>query len=299
MLTHIDLFAGIGGFTMAAYQNGFETIFVCEKDKFACQTYQANFQSPNPLPNDITQLESIPTCDLLTFGSPCQNLSFAGNRKGLEGEKSILFYEAVRLLKQSQPKTFLMENVVMTQNNKDIILKELQSCGYVVFNEILNSKDFGVPQNRKRNFWMGIRKDLGKVFFSFPHYHIQTKLKDILESNVDPKYTLSDRYLTSLKARQERHSKKGNGFTYDPIDINGIANTLHVGGSSIESNLIKQDNIRRLTPRECFRLQGYPDTYMFVCSDSQLYKQIGNSITIPLVSAIIKEIRKQLLGDVN
>ena len=295
MLTHIDLFAGIGGFTLATQQHGFQTIFVCEKDKFACQTYQANFQSPNPLPNDITTLESIPTCDLLTFGSPCTNLSFAGNRLGLQGDQSKLFYEAVRLLKQSQPKTFLMENVVMTKDNKILIQKELESSGYIVFNEILNSKDFGVPQNRKRNFWVGIRKDLGKVFFSFPHYHIQMKLKDILESNVDPKYTLSDRYLISLKARQERHSKKGNGFTYDPIDINGIANTLHVGGSSIESNLIKQDNIRRLTPRECFRLQGYPDTYTFICSDSQLDKQIGNSITIPLVSAIVKEIKKHLL----
>jgi DNA (cytosine-5)-methyltransferase 1 len=187
-----------------------------------------------------------------------------------------------------------------------------------------------VPQNRKRNFWVGIRADIGKLFFSFPHYHVQTKLKDILESNVDPKYNLSDRYLTSLKARQDRHSSKGNGFTYDPIDPNGNANTLHVGGSSIESNLIKilrydhtssdpypkdqlntptlecnknltnicieSDIIRRLTPRECFRLQGFSDTFILPCSDSQLYKQAGNGITVPVVSAIIKEIKRQLLG---
>jgi len=302
---------------------------MCELDKYACQTLHANFKVPNDLPNDITKIDILPAHDLLLAGFPCQDFSFAGQRKGFAGDRGKLFYELLRVIQRNQPKYFLLENVRMNPDIHKQITISLEGIGYRVFNEILNSKDFGVPQNRKRNFWVGFRKDIAPLFFQFPHYHLQTRLIDILEKDVDPKYNLSERYLTSLKAREARHKAKGNGFTYPPLDPQGVANTIHVGGASKEANLIsmyftdhtkaniknihqqrdtsytwdtsgnnqaveQQSTIRRLTPREYARLQGFPDSFKFAVSESQLYKQFGNAVTVPVITAILKSLFSQI-----
>lgn len=323
--TYISLFAGIGGFDLALNSLGGKCVFVCELSKFACQTYKANFETPNSLPNDINTIHILPACDVMVGGFPCQDFSFAGNKLGFEGDRGKLFYQLIRVINANKPKLMLFENVVMKEEIRKTITKELQTCGYTVVNQILNSADFGVPQNRKRNYWLCVRSDIPLGFFQWPSPQPKTTLKTILEPTVDPKYFLSERYLNSLAQRETRHQAKGNGFTYQPLNVDGIRDTIHVGGASKEANLIQiyklahtnqdchvdsdlcpcldqnkgyashgiqqnQEGIRRLTPRECARLQGFPDTFRFVVSDSQLYTQFGNAVTVNVIKALMTKI---------
>ncbi len=316
--TFIDLFAGIGGMRIAFQNLGGKCVFSSEWDKFAQQTYEANF---GEVPfGDITRIseETIPDHDILIAGFPCQPFSIAGvSKKNSLGKKhgfldetqGTLFFDIARILKHKKPPTFMLENVknLLTHDKRKtfrVIKNTLEELGYSIFYDILNSKFF-VPQNRARIFIIGFHKDYftSEVSFRFPEMPEQRSpqfavFKDILEKNVDAKYTLSDKLWVYLQDYALKHKSRGNGFGYGLTDMNGIARTIsaryYKDGAEV---LVRQGNKnpRRLTPRECARLQGYEDIFdLSRVSDNQAYKQFGNSVTVPLIQAIGVKIAEQL-----
>ena len=313
MFKFIDLFAGIGGVRLAFESAGGECVFTSEWDKFSQKTYQANF---GVIPHgDITKISAhdIPACDILCGGFPCQSFSLAGVSKrismGLEHgfkdkTRGTLFFEIVRILEEKQPKAFLLENVKNLVNHDkgatmETVLKSLDEVGYDVRYEVINSNGY-VPQKRERVYIVGFRKDLGKVNFEFPKPKDDgRRLKDILEPSVPDKYTLTDGLWACLNRHADRHKAKGNGFGYWIADLNGFSRTLvaryYKDGAQI---LIPQEGKkpRRLTPRECARLMGFGEDFKIVVSDCQAYKQFGNSVAVPLVAAIAKQMVKALDG---
>ena len=309
----IDLFAGIGGLRIGFEKIGGKCIFSSEIDKFACDTYEKNF-GERPA-GDITKIsaENIPNHEILVAGFPCQPFSIAGvskkNSLGREtgfNDKSqgTLFFEIVRILKAKRPKAFLLENVKNLKSHDGgktfkIILNSLHELDYEIFSEVLDGKFF-VPQHRERTFIVGFNKKIYKnISFDFD-FEIPEKLpalKDILEKNVDEKYTLSDKLWNYLQNYAEKHRAKGNGFGFGLPDLDGISRTLsaryYKDGSEI---LIRQENKnpRKLTPRECARLQGFPENFKIVVSDTKAYQQFGNSVVVPLVTKIAEKIIKKL-----
>lgn len=313
----IDLFAGIGGIRMA-YQNlGGKCVFTSEWNNFAKRTYEANF---GEVPfGDITKISenSIPDHDILLAGFPCQPFSIAGvSKKNALGRKhgfldetqGTLFFDIARILKHKKPKAFMLENVKnLTSHDKgktfNVIQSTLTELGYTIHFQVLDGKHF-VPQHRERIIIVGFRDDTfkGKEKFKFPKLpQSKAKMKDILEQKPDMKYTLSDKLWNYLQAYAVKHKAKGNGFGFGMTDLNGISRTLsaryYKDGSEI---LIPQDGInpRRLTPRECARLQGFPDKFIIPVSDNQAYRQFGNSVTVPLIQAVGKKLVNELL-DLN
>lgn len=310
----IDLFAGIGGIRLA-YQNlGGKCVFTSEWNNFAKKTYEANF---GEVPfGDITKISenSIPDHDILLAGFPCQPFSIAGVSKKnalgrqhgfLDETQGTLFFDIARILKHKKPKAFMLENVKNLvshdkSNTFKVIKNTLTELGYSIHHRILDGKHY-VPQHRERIIIVGFKNDIfkGKENFQFPKLPEPTaKIKDILEEKTDPKYTLSDKLWTYLQNYAAKHKAKGNGFGFGMTDLNGISRTIsaryYKDGSEI---LIPQDNInpRRLTPRECARLQGFPDEFIIPVSDNQAYRQFGNSVTVPLIQAVGKQLVKELL----
>lgn len=297
--TFIDLFAGIGGIRMGFESVGGECVFTSEWDKSAQQTYQANYKE---LPyGDITRIseEEIPPHDIILAGFPCQPFSQAGLKKGFEDTRGTLFFDIARIIKHHKPKVVFLENVRNLAshdkgNTLKVILKSLEELGYTVSYKILNAKDFGVPQNRARIYIVGFRDN---VLFNFPDEPKNpTKLGDILESKVDPKYTISDKLWAGHKRRKIEHKEKGNGFGYSIFNTQSkytstISARYYKDGSEI---LIEQKNKnpRKLTPREAARLQGYPDSFIIPVSDSQAYRQFGNSVAVPVIKSLAKAIVK-------
>jgi len=331
MYKSIDLFAGIGGIRMGferAFGIDISTVFVSEWDGMAQKTYKANFKDDFEIAGDITQIpeEDIPKFDICLAGFPCQAFSMAGKRKGFDDDykgmcRGTLFEEVVRICDYHKPKVIFCENVKgLTIHDRGrtfkIIKRAFEQIGYTVYDKILNSKDFGVPQNRERIYIVAFRNDIDSSNFSFPVGNNPTTcIKDIMETEaVSVKYYLSTRYLETLKRHKERHAAKGNGFGYEIRDIKGQAGAIVCGGMGRERNLIVDDRltdftpitnikgevnrqgIRRMTPREWARLQGFPDTYKLIVADTHLYKQLGNSVTVNVIEAIAKEIRKVLEG---
>lgn len=305
MLKIIDLFCGIGGISLGFKQASdllnlkLKTVFASEIDKFAVKTYIANHDVQ--VHGDIHKIKSsdIPDHHILLAGFPCQAFSIAGNKLGFEDTRGTLFFEVARIVKEKQPKVVFCENVKNLKTHDKgktikVITSTLEELGYSVFIDVLNSKDFGVPQNRERVYIVAFHKTLNVSEFEFPKHNLKSALKDILEDKVQEKYYLSQKYLDFLENHKKRHKQKGNGFGYQIKSENDIANTLVCGGMGIERNLVQQNGIRRLTPRECARLQGFPDSFKFVVSDTQLYKQFGNSVTVPVIKAIALEILKLL-----
>ncbi len=303
MIKVIDLFAGIGGIRMG-FEQAFgqvDCVFSSEIDKFARQTYVANW---NEMPSGdicLCDEKEIPDFDILLAGFPCQPFSQAGLKKGFADTRGTMFFEIERILKYKKPRAFLLENVKQLRghdkgNTLKVILKRLKDLGYTVFYDVLKARDFGVPQNRERIYIIGFLK---KTYFAFPEpLDINTKVADILEPNVDEKYTISDRLWSGHQRRKEANKKAGKGFGYGLFDKNSpYTNTLsaryYKDGSEI---LIKQTNKnpRKLTPRECARLQGFDDSFRIVVSDVQAYKQFGNSVSIPVVKHIAKSMQKIL-----
>jgi DNA (cytosine-5)-methyltransferase 1 len=295
MFKFIDLFAGIGGIRIPFDMLGGKCVFTSEWDKFSCQTYKANF-GEMPL-GDITKIpvEDIPAHDLLLAGFPCQPFSQAGLKKGFQDTRGTLFFNIAEILNYHRPKAVLLENVKRLRshdggNTLKVITKTLEDLGYTVQTKVLNAKDFGSPQNRERIYIVAF---LGKTDFSFPEPpKKKTKLGDILESDVDRKYTISDRLWAGHQRRLRSHREKGFGFGYSLFDENSeytstISARYYKDGSEI---LIKQKrkNPRKLTPREAARLQGFPDSFLIPVSDGQAYKQFGNSVCVPVISAIAK-----------
>lgn len=301
--TFIDLFAGIGGIRLAYQKEGGACVFSSEIDKFACQTYEANW---NEYPSgDITKIDAkeIPKFDILLAGFPCQAFSIAGKRRGFSDTRGTMFFEVERILEYHKPKCFMLENVKgLVNHDKGKTFKVMREIlegklGYKIYYKVLNAKDFGLPQNRERIIIVGFRNH--DVEFCFPvPTDIKTKLSDILEDKVDPKYTISDKIWASHQRRREAHRAKGNGFGYslfngDSEYASTISARYYKDGSEI---LIEQEgkNPRKLTPREAARLQGFPDSFKLPCSDGQTWKQLGNSVPTKMINAVAKNVVKAL-----
>ena len=301
--TFIDLFAGIGGMRIAYQQSGGKCVYSSEWNKFSQKTYEANF---GEIPDgDITKVnaEDIPDHDILVAGFPCQPFSIAGVSKknslgratGFEDKtQGTLFFDVCRILKAKRPKAFMLENVKNLKSHDhgrtfQIILESLEELDYQVFYDILDGQNF-VPQHRERIIIIGFdRKRYGKdIPFEFNITPVEPKpvLKDILEETVDSKYTLTDHLWEYLQNYAAKHKAAGNGFGYGMAPLDGVSRTLsaryYKDGSEV---LIAQEgkNPRRLTPRECARLQGFPDSFVIPVSDLQAYKQFGNSVVVPLM----------------
>ena len=300
---YIDLFAGIGGIRLPFEKLGGICVFSSEIDKYAVETYKANY---NETPyGDITKIkeEEIPKFDILLAGFPCQAFSVAGKRKGFEDARGTLFFDVARIIKYHKPKVFLLENVKgLLNHNKgetfklmlDILENELD---YKIFYKVLNAKDYGVPQNRERVIIVGFLDH--SIDFRFPKpFDKKLFVGDILDKNIPDKYTISDKMWASHQRRKEEHKKKGNGFGYSLFNekspyTSTISARYYKDGSEI---LIEQKdkNPRRLTPREAARLQGFPESFKIVVSDNQAYKQFGNSVPTKMIGAVADEIIRSL-----
>lgn len=295
----IDLFSGIGGTRLGFYQTGkVSVVFSSEIDKFAVKTYKANF-GEEPL-GDITKIneKSIPEHDILVGGFPCQAFSQAGKKLGFDDTRGTLFFDIARIIKEKRPKAFLLENVKNLKTHDkgrtfNIIESTLRDLNYDVNTIILKAKDFGLPQNRERIYIVGFNKEKISNYkeFNFPSpQYIKTSVGDILEKNVDDKYTISDTLWKGHKRRKNEHKEKGNGFGYtlfnkDSEYTNTLSARYYKDGSEI---LIEQkgNNPRKITPREAARLQGFPENYIIPVSDTQSYKQFGNSVAVPVINSI-------------
>lgn len=298
--TFIDLFAGLGGIRIPFEELGGKCVFTSEWDTFAQKTYLENFgEIPQ---DDITKIDEkdIPSFDILLAGFPCQPFSNAGLKRGFTDTRGTLFFDVVRIVKHHQPKVLFLENVKGLRSHDKgktftVIKNTLEELGYKVFDEVLNAKHYGVPQNRERIYIIAFLDN--NVDFKFPNKSKKkTRLGDILESNVDDKYTLSDRLWAGHQRRRKEHGEKGNGFGYCMFDDNSeytstMSARYYKDGSEI---LIKQKrkNPRKLTPKEALRLQGFPEDYIIPVSDTQAYKQCGNSVAVPVIRAISKEVIK-------
>jgi DNA (cytosine-5)-methyltransferase 1 len=303
--TFIDLFAGIGGIRMAFEKKGGQCVFTSEWDKFSQMTYLENFKEKPE--GDITEVDvkNIPKHDILLAGFPCQPFSHAGRKLGFEDIRGTLFFDIARIIKAKRPKIILLENVKGFKshdkgNTFSVVSRTLESLGYEVNSKVLNARDFGVPQNRERIYIVAIdRKQCKKNEFVFPEPpQKKTRLGDILEKRVDQKYTISDRLWSGHRRRLREHKAKGNGFGYSLFNSESeytstISARYYKDGSEI---LIEQKgkNPRKLTPREAARLQGFPDSFKIPVSDAQAYRQFGNSVAVPVVAAIAREMVKLL-----
>lgn len=312
--TFIDLFAGIGGMRLAFEEAGGECVYSNEWNKFSQQTYMANF---GDMPDgDITQVnaDNILDHDILVAGFPCQPFSIAGvSKKNSLGRatgfadktQGTLFFDVCRILDAKRPKAFMLENVKnLCSHDKGktfkVITESLNELGYEVFYKVIDGQLF-VPQHRERIIIVGFDRERYGSYFDFEFDIIPKEPKpvmaDILEKNVDDKYTLSDKLWTYLQNYAAKHRAAGNGFGYGIAPLEGVSRTLsaryYKDGSEV---LIEQDgkNPRKLTPRECARLQGFPDSFVIPVSDTQAYRQFGNSVVVPLMAAIAKLVVKKL-----
>ncbi len=308
----IDLFAGMGGFRLAMQSQGGECVFSSEWNNFSQQTYFANF---GEMPfGDITLKSTkkfIPKrFDILCAGFPCQPFSIAGvsKKKSLGREtgfkdktQGTLFFDVADIISRHRPKAFYLENVKnLTSHDKGntfrIIRETLEELNYSIHYEVLDGQTY-VPQHRERIMIVGFDNNVfhGEEQFSFPEQHPATRtVKEILDPNIDDKYTLSDKLWTYLQNYAEKHKAKGNGFGYGLVDLNGITRTLSARYYKDGSEILipqKGKNPRRLSPRECARLMGYPDEYILnTVSDVQAYRQCGNSVIVPLITAVSEQI---------
>jgi len=285
-----------------------------EWDKEAQRTYKANFgEMPfGDITKEATKSYIPDDFDLLCAGFPCQAFSIAGKKGGFDDTRGTLFFDVAEIIKRKQPKAIFLENVKGLRNHNggktlSTILNVLRNdLGYFVPEpQIINAKDFGVPQNRERIYIIGFRKDLKIEKFDYP--------KPVKQKNVPPtKYFLSTQYVQTLLNHKARHESKGNGFGYVIIPDDGISNAIVVGGMGRERNLVLDHRItdfiptthikgevnrlgiRKMTPREWARLQGFPDNYLIQVSDSSAYKQFGNSVAVPAIQATAKEILKHI-----
>lgn len=318
--TFVDLFAGMGGFRLAMQKYGGRCVFSSEWNPDAQRTYFANF---GEVPfGDITVpriKDYIPDdFDVLCAGFPCQPFSIAGISKKnslgrahgfLDKTQGTLFFDVAEIIQRRRPKVFFLENVKNLQSHDRgrtfrIISDTLQELGYSIHYQVMDGRFF-VPQHRERIMIVGFRNDLyhGRETFAFPKLRKRScKIRNILELNVNHKYTLTDKLWTYLQTYAKKHKDSGNGFGYGLADLNGISRTLsaryYKDGSEI---LIPQEdglNPRRLTPRECARLMGYEDRYRLdAVSEVQAYRQCGNSVVVPLIMAVAKNLVKSMLRD--
>ena len=320
LFTFIDLFAGIGGMRLAFEAIGGECVFSSEINKYAQATYFANF---NEIPDgDITKINEndVPDHDILVAGFPCQPFSIAGvSKKNSMGKKhgfldksqGTLFFDILRIIKHKRPRAFFLENVknLITHdkgNTFNVIKAALEDANYELYTKIIDGKYF-VPQHRERIYIIGLNKEIYRknIMLQFPTLTDRSlsKVRNILDKKVDDKYELSDKLWQYLQNYAEKHKQKGNGFGFGLVNLDGITRTLSARYYKDGSEILipqKNKNPRRLTPRECARLQGFPDTFKIVVSDTQAYKQFGNSVVVPLIKALAEElIRAMRINSLN
>ncbi len=315
--TFIDLFAGMGGFRIAMQAQGGKCVFSSEWNKYAQETYFANF---GEMPfGDITKESTkqyIPQhFDILCAGFPCQPFSIAGvsKKRSLGREtgfkdktQGTLFFDVADIISRHRPKAFYLENVKnLTSHDKGntfrIICETLEELNYSIYYQVMDGQTY-VPQHRERIMIVGFDKERfhGEEIFNFPEQHeAKRTIQEILDDNPDPKYTLSDKLWAYLQSYAEKHRAKGNGFGYGLVDLNGISRTLsaryYKDGSEILIPQGNGKNPRKLSPRECARLMGYPDNYRLDrVSDVQAYRQCGNSVIVPLITAVSEQIIKTI-----
>lgn len=321
----IDLFAGIGGFRLGFENQGFQCVFSSEIDTHAKDMYYENF-GDTPF-NDVTKIDEqdIPKFDILLGGFPCQPFSIAGEKKGFNDTRGTLFFDIVRILKYHKPKAVVLENVKHFKNHDkgktlNIVLSTLEQLGYEISWQLLNAKDFGVPQNRERTI---IIASLDKIEFDFKKIAKKPEivLKEILEiENDDFEYLEKSEYTLIDNPKQQPSGLIFTGYRNKKIRQKGVReNTEHLSRvhkqpnriyssegthptlSSQESSgryfIFHKDKVRKLTLKECYRLMGFPDNLKLIGTQSKLYNRVGNSIVVPMVEAIAKQIKRQLFSE--
>ncbi len=288
-----DFFCGIGGFHEAALNLGLEVVFACDIDEQARRAYSTNY-GLEPM-GDITLIapDDVPDHELLFAGFPCQPFSIIGQRRGFSDPRGVLFFELLRFIKSKRPQGIVLENVKQLSTfDKGNVLRsietELEGLGYTVESRVLNALDFGLPQKRERTIIVGTRRPF--LRFPWPTGTIKmTPLMDILESDPDPKHYVSDHirqkriaaHTTEVTPAIWHENKGGNVSSHE------WSCALRAGASY---NYLLVDGKRRLTPREQLRLQGFPDRWQIVCSDSETRKQTGNAVPVPMVQAVIERV---------
>lgn len=295
----IDLFAGIGGIRLGFESQGGQCVFSSEWDKYAQDTYEANFKERPS--GDITKIDpkDIPDHDILLGGFPCQAFSICGDQKGFADTRGTLFFNIEQILKVKKPYAFMLENVKNLKSHDKgrtfkTILDHLESLGYFVHHAVLNSLDYGVPQKRERTIIVGFKEDIS---FSFPNpLGIEPNLEDVLENDelVEEKYFVSEEIKRKRMAKVKpnypipsiwHENKSGN------ISALKYSCALRAGASY---NYLVVNGVRRPTPRELLRLQGFPDTFEIVVPYTQLRKQAGNSVSVPVIEAVAKQMLKSI-----
>lgn len=297
-----SLFCGCGGLDLGFHQAGYDIVWANDFDKYAVKTYNCNF--PNPaICADLNEIDinTIPEHDVLIGGFPCQPFSMMGKEKGFDDKRGTLFFRVVEIIinqrdRGHQPRIVVLENVRnLLKHDKGrtfkIIKETLENLGYHVFADKLNSADYGVPQTRNRVFLVCLLDDIEYIFPK--GQGTEKKLQDILEDDVDDKYFLSERILKTIMS-----NGTGGYYAKSEIDLEiarPLTATMAKMHRACQDNYITQaKGIRRLTPRECARLQGFPDDFKINVSDAQAYKQFGNAVTVKVSNAIAKSILEQV-----
>lgn len=300
----ISLFAGIGGLDTGFIENGYEVVWANDIDKYAAQTYQANYSSPIIL-GDLNEinLDEIPSADIVIGGFPCQPFSSMGELKGFEDARGTLFFRIVELIQNQierghKPKALVLENVRNLKHHDKgktfkVIKKTLMDLGYKVYDQVLNSSDYGVPQTRNRTFIVCFSNS--ETEFSYPEKtDLTLTLQDVLEHDVDKKYFLSDRILPTILS-----NGTGGYKAKSEIDLKiarPLCATMAKMHRACQDNYVTQNGrVRRLTPRECARLQGFSDDFIIPVSDTQAYKQFGNAVTANVSRAVALKVKEALI----
>lgn len=293
-----SLFSGCGGLDLGFIKAGFDVIWANDIDHFSVQSYKANIgEHINHSDINSINLNDIPEHDLLVAGFPCQPFSIMGKEQGFEDHRGSLFFRICKIIESHQPGVVVLENVgrILTHKKGEtfsVIKENIERHGYKMYYKILNSSDFGVPQTRNRIFIVCLRNH--DIEFSFPvGQPLILKLHDILEKNVDKKYYLSE------KIKKTILSNGSGGYTSRPETDLDIARPLcatmgkmHRAGQ--DNYVTTELGLRRLTPRECARLQGFDNSYNIVVSDKQAYRQFGNAVTVNVAAAVAEEIKRCL-----
>ena len=290
-------------------QSAFEVVYSNDIDRQACVTYRANFGEIDERDVRSVDPSTLPEFDVLLAGFPCQPFSMIGKRDGLNDPRGQLFNDVVRFLDVRRPRAFVLENVKnLLKHDKGETYKFIKAAlenaadGYTVTEQVLDSKNFGIPQHRERTYIVGIRNPHKDFVFPLKSKSPgKRKVANILEKNVDEKYYLSQKYYDGLMAHKERHAAKGSGFGCEILDLEGVSHTIVSGNMGRERNLIqdrpisiKRHGVRKLTERECARLQGFPDWFKFPVPATQAYKQFGNAVSVPVARHVANALRKYL-----
>jgi DNA (cytosine-5)-methyltransferase 1 len=314
-LRFVDLFCGIGGFRIAFEKAGGECVFSCDWNEKARETYKANFDEEPHGDIHSVAVADIPEHDILCAGFPCQPFSIAGVSKKLslgkahgfdDKEQGNLFFSLAEIIDFHQPAAFVLENVKNLKSHDQgrtfqIIMQTLEEhLGYHVYTKVIDAQSV-VPQHRERIFLVGFKEPR---YFEFPQFPADgPKLNSILDKDVPDKYTLTDHLWKYLQDYAAKHRAAGNGFGFGLVSENQHSRTLsaryYKDGSEILIFQGAGKNPRRLTPRECARLMGYPANFKIPVSDMQAYKQFGNSVVVPVVERIAKAVVSTLLCSID